>query len=286
MTFSTDRLLTAQVFMGHVVLQVPDLPRSLAYYVDRLGFQLHIHQTDQAILGSEQPLLTLEEMPQASAATHPTTGLYHAAFLLPTRADLARFVRHLRTINEPFGYSDHSVSEALYLNDPDGNGLEIYRDRPRSEWAWSAGQVIMTNRPIDFANLDQELTEAECDWQGMPAQTTLGHMHLKVSDLQTAEHFYHTIMGFEITWRTQGALFLAAGKYHHHLGLNTWESLHAPTAPSDTPGLAAYTIVLPDDQSLAQLQQRLAVAPWPYTVTTTGIQLHDPWHHSINVLIG
>ena len=272
-----------QTRLGQVSLKVSNLERSVAYYATTLGFRLIKHDDSTATLGGESPLLNLRKI--ADAVTQParSTGLYHAAFLLPSRSDLARFVRHLALNHIPFGYADHLVSEAFYLEDPDGNGLEVYRDRRRDEWEWRDGQVQMANAPIDFDSLLGELTPENAEWRGMPDGTRLGHMHLRVGDLQQADAFYHEILGFDIVFRFPSALFMSAGGYHHHLGLNTWHSLRGPRPPANAVGLEAFTVILPDRAALDDLHTRLARAGWPLTVADRGFITHDPWDNALYI---
>ncbi len=250
--------------MGVVSLNVSRLERSLAFYREMLGLELMQRDDDTALLGVDQPLLLLTEQPAAKFRSPDASGLYHVAFLVPGRADLACFLRHLLDV----GYalreaSDHVVSEALYLSDLDGNGIEVYRDRPRGAWPWQNGRLYAANSsdPLDKENLLAELEGNGPRWRGMPAGTCIGHVHLQAADLDRAVAFYQDILGFEesITG-IAGAYFMAAGGYHHHLALNTWHSLGGPPPPSDAIGLRFFTICLPDKEGVKGVAGRLEAA--------------------------
>ena len=266
--------------IGPASITVAELDRSLAFYTEALGLALLERNGPRAILGAgATPLLLLTE--QAGATPFPgygATGLYHFAVLVPTRADLGRWLRHWLELGLPLpGQGDHLVSEALYLSDPDGNGIEIYRDRPREEWQWDTGRVRMATDPVDIRGL-LELAAAEGQpWSGMPQGTRLGHIHLQVSDIAEARRFYHDILGFDVTAQLPGALFVSAGGYHHHLGLNTWQSRGAGPAPESTAGLRFYNIELPDAGALAAVVARLDAADIAYERSGDAVIVRDPF---------
>jgi catechol 2,3-dioxygenase len=279
--------------LGLVALTVADLRRSTAFYQDVLGFELLQTDSEQAVLGAGgTPLLVLHEKRDAGPApTNVTglTGLYHFAILVPTRADLARSLLHMVESGYPLGgASDHLVSEALYLSDPDNNGIEIYRDRPREEWPRRGGQLQMASDPLDLRAL---ISEAQADprpWNGLATGTRLGHMHLQVADIPQARDFYHGVLGFDIVfdWERMGALFVSAGSYHHHLGLNTWHSRGGSPAPEGSAGLRYFTIYLPDEAALAPVLARLDKAGIPYRQENGGVAVEDPWRNGILLLTG
>src|SRR6266568_1691216 len=228
--------------IGLVTLRVSDLERSRRFYEGILGFQPLEQVPGKVVLGSQdkQPLLELLEVPGAAPQPRRATGLYHVAILFPTQADLGRELLRLANAGWQIGQGDHLVSEALYISDPDGNGLEIYRDRPRNTWRWTNGVVEMATDPVDIRGLAEEGVRDAEPWEVIPAGTRIGHIHLQIGDIKAAEHFYHTILGFDITSHYPGALFVSAGGYHHHIGLNTWQSLGAQPTPVSSVGLQTY----------------------------------------------
>jgi catechol 2,3-dioxygenase len=269
--------------IGATSLTVADLDRSLQFYTEVIGLTV-LTQTEQtAILGTHagHALLGLTQQASARPQLPYTTGLYHIAILLPSRADLALFVVRLAATKYPLdGVADHLVSEALYLSDPDGNGLEVYRDRPRETWQWHNGLVQMATDPLDVEALlteGQQLAAAEEHWREVPAGTVIGHMHLRVGNIGQAQQFYVDLLGFEVTQRLPGALFISAGGYHHHIGLNTWQSRGAPRPPENSVGLRLFTIELPAAEELTRVQERLQAASWPLERHGDEIAVPDPW---------
>ncbi|HWE60773.1 MAG TPA: VOC family protein [Chloroflexota bacterium] len=276
---------------GLLSLTVADLARSLAFYTQAIGLTVLEQDAARATLGvAGTPLLLLTE--QQGARPWPRdrasyTGLYHFAILLPERADLGRWLRHWLELGLPLpGQGDHLVSEALYLSDPDENGIEIYRDRPRSEWQWVQGQVRMAADPVDIQGLLAEAERAGEPWIGMPAGTRLGHMHLQVGDIAQAARFYHEILGFDIVAHMPTALFVSAGGYHHHIGMNTWHSRGAEPAPAGTAGLRFFTIDLPTEEARQAVIDRIAAAGIPYTQTADRVLVQDPWQNTIALQVG
>ena len=195
----------------------------------------------------------------APALDRRATGLYHLAILYPTRLDLAHALARLASAQWSLdGVADHLVSEALYLSDPDGNGIELYRDRPRGEWSYADGQLQMATLPLDLRSLADELTAADGPQPTVPAGTAIGHVHLQVASIPDAEAFYHGVLGFDVTTRGYpGALFVSAGGYHHHLGLNTWHSAGSGPATPGAVGLHSYEVVLPDRAELDRVLDRV-----------------------------
>lgn len=247
-------------FVAEVNVNVENLERSLTFYQEIIGFQI-LERTDRKAkltADGKTTLLSLEQPENVISKQPQTTGLYHFALLLPERSDLGKVLQHFIQLNVPLGASDHYVSEALYLNDPDGNGIEIYADRPSSKWDWKNGQVEMATVQLDA----QSVLEAANDdkWQGLPSKTVMGHIHLHVSELVKTEDFYVNGLGFEVVTRYgQQALFISTGKYHHHIGLNTWAGVGAPPAPNHSVGLNWYSLVLPSEEErkkvIAQLKK-------------------------------
>ncbi|MFV8826508.1 VOC family protein [Alkalihalobacterium sp. APHAB7] len=245
-------------FVAHVHLKVGQLERSLSFYKEILGFQV-LRQTGQTAhlsADGQKTLVTLEQIEGAVPKTYPTTGLYHFAILLPTRADLANVVNHLLQKGVRFGSSDHLVSEALYLSDPDGNGIEIYSDRNDTEWNWQDGQVEMTVDPLDFSDLLAEAGDKQ--WTKLPSQTVMGHIHLHVAHLGEAEHFYREGLGFDVVCRFgDQALFMSSGGYHHHIGLNTWAGVGAPPLKEKNAGLKKFSIQFPSEAARNKVVEQL-----------------------------
>jgi len=251
--------LPATTTMGAVHLTVADLDRSLDYYRLAVGLEVLESGGGVAVLGSgARELLVLVEEPGARPA-HGATGLYHFALLVPERADLARWLAHAIKERVPMvGFSDHFVSEALYLSDPDEHGIEIYWDRPRALWE---GQVAarMTTEPLDIPSLLAELEDPQTEpFAGLPASTRMGHVHLKVAQVGDTVAFYRDVLGFALMAQLGPyAAFLSVGGYHHHLGANTWESAGGVAPPSGAAALRHATIVLPDEEELRRVGERV-----------------------------
>jgi catechol 2,3-dioxygenase len=281
---ASARLLPADTALGPASLIVADLERAVSFYRDTLGFYVLRREGETATLGAgEATTPVLEVNAHAGARPKPrrTTGLYHVAILTPSRAALARSLYHLAVSRYPLqGASDHVVSEALYLADPDGNGLEIYRDRQRTDWYDASGQFQMGTLPLD---LDQLLGEGATStdarpWTGLVQGTRVGHVHLQVADLAAAVRFYTEGLGFEtmVAMPEMGAAFVSAGGYHHHIGLNTWTSRGAPPPPADAAGLRVFEIVAPGKQTLAEVSARLTALETPFEATANAIEARDP----------
>jgi catechol 2,3-dioxygenase len=241
--------------MGLVELSVSDLDRSLTYWRDAIGLRVLTRENGSAELGADAPLVRLVEEPGARPA-HGFTGLFHVALLVPDRPSLGRFLAHAAREQIPLtGLSDHVVSEAIYLRDPDYHGIEVYADRPRERWEGHVSQT-MTTIPLDTDSLLAEAGDGE--FEGLPDGTVVGHVHLCVSNVDETIAFYRDQLGMGLTaHRTDQAAFLSAGGYHHHLGGNTWETRGAPPAPEGTARLLSFTIVVPDDEELARVAERI-----------------------------
>ena len=268
--------------LGAVHLTVADLERCIAFYTGRLGFRLRRREPDVAHLSAgEEDLLVLWRVPGASRV-RGTTGLYHFAILVPSRAELGGVVGHLLATRTPLsGASDHAVSEAIYLSDPEGNGIEVYRDRPRSEWPLDGSGVRMISDPLDLEDLLAERMPGAPPWSRLPAGTRIGHVHLQVADLEIADRFYVGALGFERTMRLASALFVAAGGYHHHIGLNTWGGGGAPPPPPGSAGLRAFVLELPDPAARERVVARARAASVPVTQGEKGVVLEDPFANRI-----
>lgn len=266
--------------LGRVVLQVADLARSLRFYEQVLGLRT-LHRADGlatlAAHGSDRVLVELRERAGAKPVTgRGRLGLFHFAILLPDRVSLARFVRHLGDIGTRAGAGDHLVSEAFYLNDPDGLGIEVYADRPRDTWQRVGRELMMATDPVDVAGLATIAGTAR--WEGMPAGTTMGHVHLHVGEIARASGFYSDALGFDrIVWSYPGALFLAAGGYHHHLGTNVWAGPNAPSAAEDEARLVEWTIELPTLADVDAAAVNIAAGGFALTRDDDDAVARDPW---------
>ncbi len=281
----TTYRLPADARIGRVVLRVADLERSIDYYGLVIGLALLRREGDRAELGVEDTdtvLVELRAVPESRpVGPHGHLGLFHFAVLLPTRTDLGRFVRHAHSLGEHLGAADHGVSEALYLTDPDGHGVEVYADRPSSAWKHVNGEVLMSTDSLDIANLVK--LGVDRAWAGAPEGTTIGHVHLRVANIAQAEAFYHELLGFDRTvWSYPGALFMSAGGYHHHLAVNTWSPGAVAPGPDDA-RLLQWELVVPADDAatvLANMRESGSVLP---AGTDGGIVL-DPWGTAVRIV--
>jgi len=257
--------LPATTHIGPVHLIVRDLSRALHFYSTLLGFQEQRREGQTVMLTSGEgcpPRLILTARADTVPKPPRTTGLYHVAIRLPNRQELARLFARLVAHDWRFhGFSDHKVSEAIYLPDPDGNGLELYRDRPRETWPRQGEQVAMRTDPLDVNALLREAHADTRPWTGIHPDTDIGHVHLHVRDLDEAEDFYSGVLGLACTQRDYpGARFFAAGGYHHHVGTNIWAGQGAPPPPHNAVGLRFFTLVVPDAQAVAALISRAETA--------------------------
>jgi catechol 2,3-dioxygenase len=273
--------------VGAVHLTVSDLERSLEYYTRAVGLEIRDRGSGQASLGvGSRELLYLVEDPGARPATG-YTGLYHFALLVPERPDLARWLRHAARDQVVLtGLSDHFVSEALYLSDPDGHGIEIYWDRPRELWEGQVG-ARMTTLPLDVDDLLSVLGASESDpFTGLPSRTTMGHVHLKVADVPDTLSFYRDVLGFALMAQLGAhAAFLSAGGYHHHVGANTWESAGAPAPPPGAAALRHATVVLPDSATRDGLADRVSANGYPVEDAASGPMIRDPSGNALSLAV-
>jgi catechol 2,3-dioxygenase len=270
--------------LGAVRLQVSDLARSVAYYEQVLGLRVLDRTGTTAALGAAggRPLVALETRPGViPAPPRATLGLYHFAILLPDRPSLGRFIRHVAGLGVPLGMADHLVSEAIYLTDPDGLGIEVYADRPRASWRVSGQELAMTTDPLDA---EAVVAAGGSDpWTGMPGGTVLGHVHLHVGDLAAGAAFYHAALGFDkIVWSYPGALFMSAGGYHHHLGTNIWSRGSVPAA--DQARLLSWDIIVPRRDDGAAAARRLAAAGYQADEESGAWTAADPWGTALRLV--
>jgi catechol 2,3-dioxygenase len=261
---------------GAVRLRVADLGRVQEFYEGAIGLRPLDRSDDAATLGTDGvAAVELVARPDATPRPPRTTGLFHLAILVPDRAELARaLVRIADAGGRLTGASDHLVSEALYLNDPEGNGIEIYCDRPRSDWRYENGEIRMSTLPLD---IDRLLADLRDRTDAMPAGTRIGHVHLTVADLDRAQAFYSGVLGFDVTVRGYpGALFFSTGGYHHHIGVNTWAGPGAPAPPEGSRGLQWFELSVEDQRRLAELEERLERAEAERNPVAGGILTRDP----------
>ncbi len=265
---------------GEAALRVRDLGAMEAYYTNVLGLEVIRRDDSGASLGvAGRPFLHLIARPDAPWEAAGTAGLYHIAWLMPSRPDLARWLVHAALLRVPLtGFADHLVSEAVYLNDPEGNGIEVYADRPESDWAWSAGQVAMATDPLDVDGLVALVPTDRETYAAAPAGLTIGHMHLRVGEIAAARAFYGTALGLDLTRMRDGsAAFLSSGGYHHHLGLNVWQSAGAGLREEGVTGLAWFSVVAEDAALLEATRGRLTGAGYAVTAMSGGYEIADPW---------
>jgi catechol 2,3-dioxygenase len=279
--------LPAAAHIGTVRLLVSDLDRSLAFYEGLLGMRVIERDGDAAMLGaanSDRALLELRAGAERQTSRRGRLGLYHFAVLLPDRAALGSLFGHLVAQRVHPGAADHLVSEALYLQDPDDLGIELYRDRPRSEWSTRGREIAMATDPLDAAGLVAAANGAA--WTGMPERTSIGHVHLHVGDIDAARSFYHDALGFDIVVSSYpGALFMSAGGYHHHLGVNTWAGRHAVAPAEHEPQLLSWDLVLPTTDDVAAAAASLSGSGHAATPEEVGGSIaYDPWQTPLRLV--
>ena len=278
--------LPEETHLGRVRLQVADLERSISFYQTVLGFRVLERTPDFARLGphgEDREIVHLRQLRTARAVPRRgLLGLYHFAILLPDRASLGRFVAHLGEIGAYAGMSDHFVSEAVYLTDPDGLGIEVYADRPRDAWRYDEQQLYMTTNHLDVDDLIRAAHGEK--WKGMPPGTVLGHVHLYVDDIDQAEAFYHKALGFDkVVWSYPGALFMSAGGYHHHLGTNTWAKGAPPATDADA-RLLEWEILVPSSRDAAEAASSVKAAGYAVKEENGEWVLTDPWGTSLRLV--
>ncbi|MEK6189677.1 MAG: VOC family protein [Carnobacterium alterfunditum] len=271
--------LSAKTIIGKVVLNVESMENMKKFYTTIIGLEIK-NETKQllrlGVLGDEQVILELQPVPPIGEKPS-ATGMYHMAFLLPTRKDLGEIFHHILASKYPLtGASDHGYSEALYLDDPEGNGIEIYRDKPKSMWdIREDGQIVGVTEAMDAEGV---IGEAEQAFQGMPEGTYMGHVHLFVAELEETENFYKDILGFDLKFKFgPQAKFFAAGEYHHQIAANVWAGKNIPAAQKGLKGLAYFTIVVSSSDELAQIKEKLDAKNYSYQLdeATQTLSLED-----------
>jgi catechol 2,3-dioxygenase len=272
--------------IGMVTLRVRNLDLVTNYYRDVIGLTVMQRTATGARLGAGGvPLLDLSLRAGAAAEARNAAGLYHTAFLMPTRKDLARWLVHAATNKVPLsGFADHLVSESVYLDDPEGNGIEVYADRAPESWKWDGGAVAMATDPLDIDNLLTLTNPRVADYAGAPDGLRIGHMHLRVGDLEQADRFYGGAIGFDPTRKRTGAAFLSSGRYHHHLGINVWQSAGAGRRDDAATGLAWFSLEVASEEMLQAQEQRLRQAGAAAAAITNGFETADPWGTKVRLI--
>lgn len=290
---SATQSIAAATQMGTVHLTVADLNRQFAFYQNVLGFRLHWQKDQTAGLGAGRGDLLQLTQREGVRPYRRTTGLYHVAYLIPTRKALAEILRSIAITKTPVqGMVNHHTHLAIYLPDAEGNGIELAWDFPRAQWPTMDEMMRRGNGPLDpdelFAELDPaELDPAQLDptatWAGLDPATTVGHVHLHVADLEASRHFYHDVLGFNVTLESKqaGMTFIAAGDYHHHIGLNVWNGIGAPPPPADATGLRYMTVLLPTPAALDEVLARVNDAGLAAEVRADGTLIKDPAQNGV-----
>lgn len=272
---------------GEAALRVRDLDRMIAFYRQAIGLQLIHRGADDAVMGAGGvPLLHLVARPDAPFERPNAAGLFHIAFLMPSRADLARWLVHAAMLRVPLsGFANHSVSEAIYLDDPEGNGLEIYADRSPQLWQWTDGVVTMGTHPLDVDNILALTTTERDTYTGAPDLLRIGHMHLRVGDIPAGRAFYQQALGLASTrGDNPRAAFLSSGGYHHHVAINTWNSAGAGPRAAATTGLDWFSLQVADPAVLQGQVARLKGSGQAVTEIASGIEVADPWGTSLRLV--
>jgi catechol 2,3-dioxygenase len=283
-TTTTQPTLPDGLRLGPVHLTVSDLDRSIPFYESAIGLQLARRDGSEAALGAGgDDLLVLVEEPDARPAGRHA-GLYHFALLQPSRLELARAAQRLIATQTPVsGASDHKISEAIYLPDPDGNGIELAADRAREHWGDLGDPTALGGpEPLDMQSL-MAMVEGDELHARATEDLKVGHVHLHVGDVEDALAFWRDLIGFEVMTRFPSAAFIAAGGYHHHLGLNTWRGEGVPPMPTGVVGMRHWTIVLDTPAEVAEVRQRLAAAGAPTAELPDGFLTRDPWNNALVV---
>lgn len=274
-------------YVKQIVLKVRDLNKSLVFYQEILGLEILEKKVNKVLLTADgaTAMITLTSSGDIIEKLPNRTGLYHFAILLPDRFQLGLFLKNMREKNyEITGGSDHGVSEAIYLKDPDDNGIEVYADLDTSEWNRKNGQIEMVTESLDYEGILNEAANSE--WDGMPKKAKIGHIHFQVSDLEKAKKFYVQGLGFDIIQRLgKSALFLSTGGYHHHIGLNTWDIKGADTLPENSAGLEYYTLNFPDQKKRNESLENLKKMGYKVIEKDNGIFTEDPAGNVIKLVI-
>lgn len=278
----------APIHVGGVGLTVRDLGKVAAFYRDVIGLTLIEGNPSKVRLGAGGVgFLELTQHPGIALDDGRSAGLYHTAFLMPTRGDLARWVMHIANNRTPIsGASDHGVSEAFYLDDPEGNGVEVYADRPPELWDWRDGMVNMPTVPLDIGKLVAVLGERPEPYRGAPDGLRIGHVHLRVGDLTPAERFYREGVGLDLTRKRHGAAFMSSGHYHHHVAANVWQSDGAGQRDPNRAGLDWFALEVADPTARDAIAARLREQGASVTPVGNAIEATDPWGTKLRLVGG
>jgi catechol 2,3-dioxygenase len=270
----------APIHIGTVGIIVRDIDRLVSYYCNLLGLSVQERTDEYAKLGAGGvTLLELNHNPDAMPDDPREAGLYHTAFLMPTRTDLARWILHVAKARIPIsGASDHDVSEAIYLDDPEGNGVEVYSDRPSESWRRNDKEIFQKTDPLDVEAIIREVDPATApQYLEAPRGLQVGHIHLRVGNTSEAERFYCDVIGFDVTRRRTGATFVSSGGYHHHVGANVWHSNGANKRDSNRAGLGWFSLEFIGEDAKDAFKRRFEEAGNPVTLVGGGFQVEDPW---------
>jgi catechol 2,3-dioxygenase len=272
--------------IGSIGLVARDLHLLSSYYQQLLGLTV-LERTDRIVrLGvAGVTLIEIEHQPDAKPDDPREAGLYHTAFLMPTRADHARWIMHIARSRVPItGASDHGVSEAFYLDDPEGNGIEVYNDRPQDKWQREDGLIVMPTKQLDVEAILRGVEPVNADYPSAPDGLRIGHIHLRVGNVEKAEGFYRGMLGLDLTRRRGGATFMSSGGYHHHVGANVWHSDGAGVRDGKRAGLGWYSIEAADGAAIDTIGGRLRAAGAPLDHVPGGIETADPWGTRIRLV--
>lgn len=275
------------IFANQIVLKVVDIEKSIKFYTEIMGFKILDRKEKEVNLTADgiNPIITIVEPNNVIPKLPRRTGLYHFALLLPSRFHLGLFLKHLRDTEYPIiGGSHHGVSEAIYLEDPDENGIEVYRDIDSKEWKRDGNQVNMVTDPLDYKGIIEEAGEEK--WNEIPKETIIGHIHLHVGDLDEAKRFYCNGLGFDLVMKmANSALFISSGGYHHHIGLNIWNGKNAPALPDNAAGMKYYTLVFPDIDTREDKINNLKSLGYSVIEEDNSIFTKDPSNNLIKIIV-
>lgn len=270
-------------FVGQVDLKVENLERSLKFYQEILGFSILERYEKKAILTADgkMPLVSIQQPKDVAPKQSHKTGLYHFAILLPSRADLGSILKKIIDSGYPLhGGSHHGISEAIYLEDPDGNGIEIYADTSPETWKWQSGLLAAEGKPLDFNGLLAEGRDKK--WEKIPSEALIGHIHLSVSELEKAEVFYKQGLGFDVVMRIpKQAVFFSTGKYHHHIAINIWNSIGAPAADENSVGMSWFSLIFPTNEAREKVIEQLRDLGYQLKTENGRFIVEDPSKNAI-----